>query len=224
MTSSPPTAASPVVHQGMFGEFTITKQDQREVLTYRLALSAVALGELALLVQWYRWGPALAWPWLLLMAAGLGLALLRIHIYLRPLHLALKAFWLLGCLGGLLLAVKVGPNQMLPVLARQPLWILAVGPFFAALAGVGFKEFFCFQRPEAIGVTLLLPLALLGRLAGVLGPELTMALLALQAVLLLLLCLRKFPMPAAADVGDKSVFAHLERQRRGEPQPVVSVS
>jgi uncharacterized integral membrane protein len=113
---------------------------------------------------------------------------------------------------------------MLPVLARQPLWILAVGPFFAALAGVGFKEFFCFQRPEAIGVTLLLPLALLGRLAGVLGPELTMALLALQAGLLLLLCLRKFPMPTAADVGDKSVFAHLEHQRRGESQPVVPVS
>jgi uncharacterized integral membrane protein len=224
MTSSIPTAASPAVHQGMFGEFTITQQDQREVLTYRLALSAVALGELALLVQWYRWGPALAWPWLLLMAAGLGLALLRIHIYLRPLHLALKAFWLLGCLGGLLLAVRVGPNQMLPVLARQPIWILAVGPFFAALAGVGFKEFFCFQRPEAIGVTLLLPLALLGRLAGVLGPELTMALLALQAGLLVLLCLRKFPMPAAADVGDKSVFAHLERQRRGEPQSVVPLS
>jgi uncharacterized integral membrane protein len=224
MTSSTPTAASPAVHQGMFGEFTITQQDQREVLTYRLALSAVALGELALLVQWYRWGPALAWPWLLLMAAGLGLALLRIHIYLRPLHLALKAFWLVGCLGGLLLAVRVGPNQMLPVLARQPLWILAVGPFFAALAGVGFKEFFFFQRPEAIGVTLLLPLALLGRLAGVLGPELTMALLALQAGLLLLLCLRKFPMPTAADVGDKSVFAHLERQRRGESQPVVPVS
>jgi len=224
MTSSSPPAPSPAVHQGMFGEFTITERDQREVLTYRLALSAVALGELALLVQWYRWGPALAWPWLLLMAAGLGLALLRIHIYLRPLHLALKAFWLLGCLGGLLLAFRVGPDQMLPVLARQPLWILAVGPFFAALAGVGFKEFFCFQRPEAIGVTLLLPLALLGRLAGVLGPELTMALLALQAGLLLLLCLRKFPMPTAADVGDKSVFEHLERQRRGEPQPAVPVS
>ncbi len=224
MTSSLPTAASPAVHQGMFGEFTITQRDQREVLTYRLALSAVALAELALLVQWYRWGPALAWPWLLLMAAGLGLALLRIHIYLRPLHLALKAFWLLGCLGGLLLAVRVGPDQMLPVLARQPLWILAVGPFFAALAGVGFKEFFCFQRPEAIGVTLLLPLALLGRLAGVLGPEPTMALLALQAALLLLLCLRKFPMPTAADVGDKSVFDHLARQRRGESQPAVPVS
>jgi hypothetical protein len=29
-----------------------------------------------------------------------------------------------------------------------------------------------------------------------------------------LLCLRKFPMPAQADVGDKSVFAFLEEQRR----------
>jgi hypothetical protein len=26
------------------------------------------------------------------------------------------------------------------------------------------------------------------------------------------LCLRKFPMPAAADVGDKSVFAYLKAQ------------
>jgi hypothetical protein len=34
-------------------------------------------------------------------------------------------------------------------------------------------------------------------------------------VLLLVLCLRKFPMPAAADVGDKSVFLHLEAQRQG---------
>ncbi len=212
------------VHQGMFGEFTITQRDQREVFTYRLALCAVALAELALLLQWQRWGPALAWPWLLLMAAGLGLALLRIHIYLRPLHLALKLFWLLGCLGGLLLAWRVGADQMLPVLAREPLWILAVGPFFAALAGVGFKEFFCFQRPEAIGVTLLLPLALLGRLTGLLSPELTIRLLALQAGLLLLLGLRKFPMSAAADVGDKSVFEHLERQRRGESQSAVPFS
>jgi uncharacterized integral membrane protein len=38
--------------------------------------------------------------------------------------------------------------------------------------------------------------------------------MAVQAALLLVLCLRKFPMPAAADVGDKSVFAYLESQRR----------
>jgi uncharacterized integral membrane protein len=92
--------------------------------------------------------------------------------------------------------------------------VWAIGPFFAALAGIGFKEFFCFRRPEAIGVTLLLPLALLGHLSGVIGAGACGALLGLQAALLLVLCLRKFPMPAAADVGDKSVFAYLEAQRR----------
>ena len=112
----------------------------------------------------------------------------------------------------------MGAAGLLPALAAQPLWILAIGPFFAALAGVGFKEFFCFRRPEAIGVTLLLPVALLGRLVGLLGAESSVALLAVQAGLLLLLCLRKFPMPAAADVGDKSVFDWLEQQRQ---QPVA---
>jgi uncharacterized integral membrane protein len=82
------------------------------------------------------------------------------------------------------------------------------------LAGVGFKEFFCFRRPEAIGVTLLLPIALLGHLSGLLPPAACGALLALQALLLLVLCLRKFPMPAAADIGDKSVFLHLQQQRQ----------
>jgi uncharacterized integral membrane protein len=63
-------------------------------------------------------------------------------------------------------------------------------------------------------VTLLLPIALLGHLSGLLEAGITGALLALEAVLLLVLTLRKFPMPAAADVGDKSVFAYLEGQRQ----------
>jgi uncharacterized integral membrane protein len=203
------------VFEGMYGPFRITAADRRDVLAYRLALTAVAIGQLGLLLQWRQLGPGGVWPWLLLMAAGLGLALRWIHIYLLPLHRALQLFWLLGCLGGVALALKVGPERILPALAEQPLWILAVGPFFAALSGVGFKEFFCFRRPEAIGVTLLLPVALLGRLAALLSPEATVRLLALQAVLLLVLCLRKFPMPAAADVGDKSVFTFLQQQRAG---------
>jgi uncharacterized integral membrane protein len=103
---------------------------------------------------------------------------------------------------------------MATTLAADGRWVWAVGPLFAALAGIGFKEFFCFRRPEAIGVTMLLPLALLGQLTGLLPPLLLGRLLALEAALLLVLCLRKFPMAAAADVGDKSVFALLEEQRR----------
>jgi uncharacterized integral membrane protein len=206
------------VFEGMYGPFTITEQDRREVRGYRLSLLLVAIAQLALLAQW-RWGePSWLWPWLLPMAVGLGLALRWIHIYLLPLHRSLQIFWLLGCLGFLALGLTAGPSGMGAAVLSEGRWIWAVGPFFAALAGIGFKEFFCFRRPEAIGVTLLLPLALLGHLSGLLSPDAAGALLALEAALLLMLCLRKFPMPAAADVGDKSVFAFLEGQRHGQRQ------
>ncbi|MEB3322171.1 MAG: DUF2301 domain-containing membrane protein [Synechococcaceae cyanobacterium] len=219
MTTTLPAAgdAAPTdpVFEGVYGPFTITATDRREVLAYRLALTTAAVAQLGLLLQAGLGEATPLWPWLAVMAAGLGLALRWIHIYLRPLHRALQLFWLVGCLGWIALGLRAGPAGMGPALSAQPLWILAVGPFFAALAGVGFKEFFCFRRPEAIGVTLLLPLALLGRLAGLLTPQACLRLLVAQALLLLVLCLRKFPMPAAADVGDKSVFAHLEQQRGG---------
>ena len=110
------------------------------------------------------------------------------------------------------LLMKAGPTEALAALRDQPLWILAIGPLFAALAGIGFKEFFCFQRPEAIGLTLLLPAALLGHLVGLINGPLCLALLESAALLLVLLALRKFGMEAAADVGDKSVFAYLDGQ------------
>jgi len=208
------TVSAPAeTYEGAYGPFTITAADRREVLGYRLALLLVAVAQAGLLAQWRWLGPELLWPWLLPLAAGLGLALRWIHIYLRPLHRALQVFWLLGCIGLLVLAVVAGPAAMVATAAGDGRWIWAIGPLFAALAGIGFKEFFCFRRPEAIGVTLLLPLALLGRLSGLLSLELCGLLLALEAALLLLLTLRKFPMPAAADVGDKSVFAYLEAQR-----------
>jgi uncharacterized integral membrane protein len=208
-----PASGDPV-HQGVYGPFTITAADRREVLGYRLSLLVAALAQLALLAQWHWLGGEQLWPWLLPLAGGLGLALRWIHIYLRPLHRALQAFWLLGCAGLVALAVQAGPGAMAATLEADGRWLWAIGPLFAALAGIGFKEFFCFQRPEAIGVTLLLPAALLGHLSGLLAPELVGRLLALEAALLVVLCLRKFPMPAAADVGDKSVFAHLDSQRR----------
>ena len=157
------------------------------------------------------------------MALGLGLALRWIHIYLRPLHRALQLLWLLGCLGAGGMAWRVGPDQMVAALGEQRLWLLAIGPLFAALAGIGFKEFFCFRRLEAIGVTLLLPLALLGYLVGMLHAATSTGLMATESVLLVLLCVRKFPMPAAADVGDKSVFAYLDGLNQGEqPQEQLS--
>jgi uncharacterized integral membrane protein len=212
--SSEPSAAPITWIEGAYGPFTITDDDRREVLGYRLSLLTTALAQVGLLLQWQLLGGVSLWPWLLPLSLGLGLALHWIHIYLRPLHRALQLLWLLGCAGLVLLAVRMGPQAMAAGVAADGRWIWAIGPLFAALTGIGFKEFFCFRRPEAIGVTLLLPIALLGQLSGLLSPTVVGRLLGLEAALLLVLCLRKFPMPASADVGDKSVFAYLEAQRR----------
>jgi uncharacterized integral membrane protein len=204
--------------EGVYGPYTITSTDRREVQGYRTSLLVAGLAMTAALVHWWQFGDSWAWIWLVPFMAGLGLALKWIHIYLRPLHNALKLFWLIGCLGWGLLLMRAGPNEALAMLAAQPLWILAIGPLFAALAGIGFKEFFCFQRPEAIGLTLLLPIALLGRLVGIINTSLCAALLITAGLLMVLLALRKFGMEAAADVGDKSVFAYLDSQRPASTQ------
>ena len=198
---------------GVYGPYTITSIDRLEVQRYRISLLVAGLAMTAGLVHWWQFGDRWAWVWLVPLMAGLGFALHWIHIYVRPLHNALKLFWLMGCLGWGLLLLRAGPTESLATLAAQPLWILAIGPLFAALAGIGFKEFFCFRRPEAIGLTLLLPIALLGRLVGIINTSLCAALLLSAGVLMVLLALRKFGMEAAADVGDKSVFAYLDSQR-----------
>ena len=206
------TAASDPQFQGVYGPYTITAVDRQEVKEYRISLLISGLALTAGLAQWWLLGGNWAWIWLFPLGGAMGLALQRIHIYLKPLHQMLQVFWLLGCLGWITVMVVNGPEQTLNQIAEQPLWILAIGPLFAALAGIGFKEFFCFQRVEAIGLTLLLPLALLGRLLQWIDARICLGLLLMAAPLLVLLALRKFGNEAAADVGDKSVFAYLDGQ------------
>ncbi|MEY4746924.1 MAG: hypothetical protein RLZZ442_1516, partial [Cyanobacteriota bacterium] len=40
------------IFEGVYGTYTIDATDRREVLGYRLALTAVAIGQAGLLVQW----------------------------------------------------------------------------------------------------------------------------------------------------------------------------
>ena len=202
--------------EGMYGPYCITLQDQREVQLYRICLLVCGLSFSAGLGEWILIGPQLAPLWLLPLAVSLGLALRWIHIYLRPLHQALQLFWAAGCIGWLVLAMQAGPSNIFNTLESQRLWTLAIGPLFASLAGIGFKEFFCFRRPEAIGLTLLLPVALLGHLSGLIPGPVAISMLAICSSLLVLLALRKFGMEAAADVGDKSVFAYLEDLRKAK--------
>jgi len=202
--------------QGVYGNYRITQADHLEVQRYRVSVLVCGIAFCAGTAHWLLIGPVRAWFWLIPLAISLGFALKWIHIYLRPLHKALQILWALGCVGVGVLVITFGSQNLLSSLASDPILTLAIGPLFAALTGLGFKEFFCFQRLEAIGLTLLIPLALIGHLTRLLNGEIVMILLSISALLLLLLAIRKFGMDAADDVGDKSVFDYLDRQEATE--------
>jgi uncharacterized integral membrane protein len=219
------TAALPETYQGHFGPFTITDVDRREVVIYRagLALAAVsfAVGVTGLLTI----GPE---PWVLnglavlygLFWLGLGVSLWYIHIYMRPLHLALQVFWAIGGVASLVAAIVV-PQPLALTVYQQPLWILGIGFTFAALTGIFFKEAFCFNRLETKFLTALVPGLLLGHMGGLLPIAVERGLLVVWAVLFTVFAARKVVQAIPPDIGDKSVFEHLAQEAKSAPTNAI---
>lgn len=76
-------------------------------------------------------------------SCGLGLSLYLIHIYVTEIKRALQSLWFLGVLGSLAtystLAQPAGKNLVQYVI-ENPVAVWFVGPLFAALTGLVFKE------------------------------------------------------------------------------------
>ena len=200
--------------KGAYGDFIVTSSDKKEVLFYRLSILFCGLFFSIGIAQWFINGSHQIWIWLLCMSISIGLSLKWIHIYLRPLHQALTIFWLLGCIGFAILAYHFGLTNIIFGLRENRKSILLIGPLFASLTGIGFKEFFCFRRIEAIGITIFIPISLIGYLTELANESFTFAMLLVSSLLLLFMGIRKFNLPAEADIGDKSVFDFLESQRK----------
>ena len=200
--------------KGVYGDFIVTSNDKKEVFFYRLSILFCGLFFLIGITQWFTNGSDQIWIWLIAMSISIGLSLKWIHIYLRPLHQALIIFWVLGCIGFVILGFHFGLTNIIYGLRENPKSILLIGPLFASLTGIGFKEFFCFRRIEAIGITIFIPIALIGYLTELTNERFTFAMLVVSSLLLLIMGIRKFNLPAEADIGDKSVFDFLESQRQ----------
>lgn len=212
-----PTVSPPVVYEGQFGNFSITEHDRREVIIYRsgLALSALSLGlGVGLLIGVGPTDTVLNSLTLLygLFWVGLGVSLWHIHIYLRVLHQALQAFWLVGGIASLGIAYLY-PGPLAEAVYRHPYTILGVGFTFAALTGIFFKEAFCFNRFETKFLTPLVPLLLLGHMVQFLSVTVEQGLLMAWAVLIGVFAFRKVIQPIPPDIGDKSVFEYLKQER-----------
>lgn len=76
-------------------------------------------------------------------AGGLGLSLYLIHIYVTEIKRTLQALWALGVVGSLAtytsLAQPAGDN-LIQYVIDNPLAIWFIGPLFASLTGLVFKE------------------------------------------------------------------------------------
>ncbi|GAB4157195.1 MAG: DUF2301 domain-containing membrane protein [Cyanobacteria bacterium J069] len=211
-----PTISEPETYQGQFGEFTITKGDRQGVVLYRAALTVAAVCFAAGVALVLGGGDdALKWlsPLYTVFSLALGASLLLIHIYMKPLHQALQAFWLIGAIAAIAVA-HLYPEPFVQSVYLHPQTIWGVGFTFAALTGIFFKEAFCFNRLETKLLTLLVPLLLLGHLAGILSPGIESKLLAVWAALMLVFALRKCVQAIPPDIGDKSVFDYLQQERQ----------
>ena len=88
-----------------------------------------------------------------------------------------------------------------------------VGPLFASLTGVGFKEGVCYNKSEAFALAALTPTLLLAHLTGLFGEAsgpVETSLLALWSAAFLSFAASKWGQPVHEDIGDKSVFEFMK--------------
>ncbi|XP_031474507.1 uncharacterized protein LOC116246785 [Nymphaea colorata] len=205
-----------VVYQGMYGPWSIDAADVREVILYRSGLvtasaTLIIAGSAAFLPDGVFKDFIRAYIDLLyaIGAGGLGLSLALIHIYVTPIKRTLQAFWVLGAIGSLVtyltLAQPAG-ESLTQYVINQPTAVWFVGPLFAALTGLVFKEGLCYGKLEAGVLTFLIPTVLLGHLTGLANDNVKISLLAVWMLFFMIFASRKFTQPIKDDIGDKSVF------------------
>lgn len=204
-------APESIIYQGQFGEFTITPGDRTGVIIYRTGLCVAALSfaigsAIVLFAPNYLY---LLTPLFACFCLGLGVSLLTIHIYLAALHKVLQIFWTIGTTSAVFFAAY-SHNSLPLIVYNQPFALLGVGFVFAALTGIYFKEAFCFNRLETKLLTLLVPTLLLGHILNVLPLQWEKVMLSSWAILFIIFALRKALQAIPPDIGDKSVFAHLQ--------------
>lgn len=204
----------PQTYKGQFGEYTIDKRDRLEVIIYRAGL-VVAAASFAIASNLYfaRGDAALPaiTPLFGLFTIGLGVSLFYIHIYMKALHRVLQAFWLIGTIATM--AIALYSNEPLALyIYNHPLTLFGTGFSFAALTGIYFKEAFCFNRIETKILTPVVPLLLLGHMTGMIPVEMEQVLLGIWSIGFSIFAIRKMTQEIDPDIGDKSVFAYLKQQ------------
>eukprot|EP00873_Tetraselmis_striata_P016278 jgi/Tetstr1/436542/TSEL_002697.t1 len=201
------------VYSGVYGPWRVEADDVREVTAYRVGISVATVALLAASSSAFLPEDSAAHellvramdPLTLVGAGGLGASLVLIHIYVAPLKAFLQLLWGLGTAGtAAIMLTQEEPAAQYVV--HHPLAVLAVGPLFASVTGLAFKEGMCYGKFEAGALFFVVPSLLLGHLTGLLPGGGEKGLLAAFCVLAAVFAARKYTQPIKDDIGDKSVF------------------
>ncbi|EYU28475.1 hypothetical protein MIMGU_mgv1a011159mg [Erythranthe guttata] len=173
----PPDSAA--VYQGVYGPWKVDSADVQEVVLYRSGLVTAA--------------------------SSFVIASSTAFLYSTD----SEGLWLIGGLGSLAayaaLAQPAGKG-LVEYVVLNPAAVWLVGPLFAALTGLVFKEGLCYGKLEAGILTFIIPSVLLGHLSGLMDEGTKLSLLGVWMALFVVFAGRKFTQPIKDDIGDKSVF------------------
>ncbi|KAI7835518.1 hypothetical protein COHA_010592 [Chlorella ohadii] len=209
----------------------LLQADKVEVWSYRVSLTliatAFATGTVAALAPEDAVLAPVVWANGNLLAAAGGVGILGattlIHIYITPIKRALQTLAALGCAGGAWLALQHSDVPLPQWVATHPSSMWFVGPAFAALAGICFKEGFCYEKRESFILSGLIPLLCLLHLTGLMPEVADKGFSAVVAGMLLFFAARKYTQPVYADIGDKTVFewqAMSEEEQRAKLEQI----
>ena len=199
-------------------------EDRREVFLYRGGLSVCAasfsVAGLALLAVGTEANGALLNALFAAGTLGFGLSLVMIHIYITPAKRFLQGLFLAGVTGSLFVLSSSGDEggSVLGSVLAHPANVWFVGPLFASLTGVGFKEGVCYGKREAFAVAVLTPALLLSHLTGLADSKLEAVLLLGWVGALAAFAAGKFSQPIHEDIGDKSVFQFMKLSEEEQQQ------
>ena len=192
------------VHRGLYCDWKMTGADVLEVWAYRAGLVVLAGAAVECAVRCVSGDYADAQTWYFIGGAGLGCSLYLVHMYVGFIKRVMQTLYAVGMVGSGVLAVTHAEPLPLYV-AEHPLSILAVGPAFAALTGLAFKEGMCYGKFEAAALFFAAPTMCLTHLFGASEETQTVA-VGVFVSLLVVFAGRKFSQELKDDVGDKSIF------------------
>jgi len=199
------------IYEGFYGNYSINAKDILEVKLYRFSLCFCSACLVAGISQWIFFGSKYIFLWLVLTSLFSNLSLIWIHIYIKSLHNILKLFSLVGLINLLIIIYNFGPYNIGDFLINDNINIILVGPVFASIVGIGFKEFFCFRNAEAALITLIFPCSIVLYIFKIISINVLAISLLISSILFFILTIKKFKIDSSSDIGDKSIFEYMKK-------------